>query len=87
MKIAGMIDESMDLDQMKKDPQPWELDQTSMAEINYNVGRSYCKYYFRVSIYMMILFIWGKDIMPYTDMPEDLMLRPLQNQLVLEMET
>ena len=25
VKIAGMIDESMDLDQMKKDPQPWEF--------------------------------------------------------------
>ena len=25
VKIAGMIDESMDLDQMKKDTQPWEF--------------------------------------------------------------
>ena len=25
MKISGMIDESMDKDQLKKEPEPWEL--------------------------------------------------------------
>ena len=25
VKISGMIDESMDKDQMKKDPEPWEF--------------------------------------------------------------
>jgi regulator of sigma E protease len=27
VKIAGMIDESMDKEQMKQEPQPWEFDQ------------------------------------------------------------
>ena len=30
-KISGMIDESMDTDAMKKEPQPWELDRKSVV--------------------------------------------------------
>ena len=42
VKISGMIDESMDTDQMKEEPKPWEF--RSKPSNNY-VRRCNCKFY------------------------------------------
>ena len=71
VKIAGMIDESMDLDQMKKDPQPWEFrSKPAWQRLIIMLGGVTVNIILGFLIYMMILFIWGKDILPYTDMPD-----------------
>ena len=70
VKIAGMIDESMDLDQMKKDPQPWEFrSKPAWQRLIIMLGGVTVNIILGFLIYMMILFIWGKDVMPYDDMP------------------
>ena len=50
VKISGMIDENMDKDQMKKDPEAWEFKKPK-ATINYNVGRV------TVNLLLGVLFI------------------------------
>ena len=71
VKIAGMIDESMDLDQMKKEPQPWEFRaKPAWQRLIIMLGGVTVNIILGFLIYMMILFIWGKDILPYTDMPD-----------------
>ena len=71
VKIAGMIDESMDLDQMKKEPQPWEFrSKPAWQRLIIMLGGVTVNIILGFLIYMMILFIWGKDILPYTDMPD-----------------
>ena len=71
VKIAGMIDESMDLDQMKKEPQPWEFrSKPAWQRLIIMLGGVTVNIVLGFLIYMMILFIWGKDILPYTDMPD-----------------
>ena len=47
VKIAGMIDESMDKEQMAQPPQPWEFRSKPAWQ--------------RLIIYSMILFAWGQD--------------------------
>jgi len=43
VKISGMIDESMDKDQMKKEPDLGVKIKAGVSKINRDVGRGYCK--------------------------------------------
>lgn len=45
VKIAGMIDESMDTEQMKSEPKPWEFrSKTRLATIDHHAGRDFCQF-------------------------------------------
>ena len=65
VKIAGMIDESMDKEQMKQPPQPWEFRSKPawqrliimLAGVTMNVLLAFL-------IYAMILFKWGETKLP-----------------------
>ena len=82
VKIAGMIDESMDLDQMKKDPQPWEFrSKPAWQRLIIMLGGVTVNIILGFLIYMMILFIWGKDVMPYTDMPDGFNASPVAKSI------
>ena len=88
VKIAGMIDESMDLDQMKKDPEPWEFrSKPAWQRLIIMLGGVTVNIILGFIIYMMILFIWGKILCHTLTCPMDLMLRQLLSRLVLETET
>ena len=65
-KIAGMIDESMDKEQMNKPPQPWEYrSKPAWQRLLIIVGGVLFNPILAFMIYSMILFTWGED---YTDM-------------------
>lgn len=65
-KIAGMIDESMDKEQMKKEPQPWEYrSKPAWQRFLIIIGGVLFNLILAVFIYSMVLFTWGED---YTDM-------------------
>ena len=65
-KIAGMIDESMDKEQMNKPPQPWEYrSKPAWQRLLIIVGGVLFNLILAFFIYSMILFNWGED---YTDM-------------------
>src|SRR5437868_9939688 len=61
VKIAGMVDESMDKEQMKQPPQPWEFRSKPawqrliimLAGVTMNILLAFV-------IYAMILFVWGE---------------------------
>ena len=59
-KIAGMIDESMDKEQMAQPPQPWEFRSKSAAQrLLIMVGGVLFNFLLALFIYSMVLFTWG----------------------------
>src|SRR5215212_1325358 len=71
VKISGMIDESMDKEQMKQPPQPWEFRSKPawqrliimLAGVTMNVLLAFF-------IYAMILFKWGESKLPIANAPD-----------------
>ncbi len=65
VKIAGMIDESMDKEQMKKPAEPWEFrSKPAWQRLIIMVGGVVVNLILGVVIYAMVLFTWGKEILP-----------------------
>ncbi len=60
-KIAGMIDESMDLEQLKRDPQPWEFrSKPAWQRLLVMAGGVINNFLFAILIYSLIAGIWGE---------------------------
>lgn len=69
VKIAGMIDESMDIEQMKKPAQPWEFRaKPAWQRLLIMVGGVLVNFVLALFIYVMILFSWGEEYIPIRDM-------------------
>jgi regulator of sigma E protease len=65
VKISGMIDESMDKEQMKLPPQPYEFRSKSTWErLLIMVGGVLVNFILALVIYSAILFTWGKEYIP-----------------------
>ncbi|MEA2041372.1 MAG: RIP metalloprotease RseP [Bacteroidota bacterium] len=65
VKIAGMIDESMDKEQMKKPPQPWEFrSKPAWQRLLIMLGGVMVNFILAGLIYVAILFAWGDDYLP-----------------------
>ena len=70
VKIAGMIDESFDKEQMSKPPQPWEFrSKPTWQRLIIMLGGVTVNLIVGFALYMMILFVWGKDYVPQENMP------------------
>ena len=64
-KIAGMIDESMDVATMQQDPQPWEFrTKKSWQRLLIMVGGVLFNLILAFFIYSMVLFTWGDSYTP-----------------------
>lgn len=62
VKISGMIDESMDTEQMKQEPQPWEFrSKPAWQRLIIMLGGIIVNLIVGFFIYMMILVVYGKD--------------------------
>ncbi|MGV6828300.1 MAG: RIP metalloprotease RseP [Flavobacteriales bacterium] len=71
VKIAGMIDESMDKEQMAKPPQPWEFrSKPTWQRLIIMLGGVTVNIIVGFVIYIFILFHWGQTIMTNKDMPQ-----------------
>lgn len=71
VKIAGMIDESMDKEQMKQPPQPWEFrSKPAWQRLIIMLGGVTVNVIVGFLIFMMILFIWGKDYVSPQGLPD-----------------
>lgn len=67
-KIAGMIDESMDTEQMKQPEQPWEFrTKPAWQRLLIMIGGVLVNFLLALFIYSMIMFTWGED---YYSVPE-----------------
>lgn len=68
-KIAGMIDESMDTEQMKRDPQPWEFrTKPAWQRLLIMIGGVTVNFLLALFIYSMIMFAWGDTYYKVADM-------------------
>ena len=68
-KIAGMIDESFDTEQMKQPEQPWEFRaKPAWQRLLIMIGGVLVNFLLALFIYSMILFHWGETYIPVKDM-------------------
>jgi len=64
-KISGMIDESMDKEQMKKPPQPWEFrSKPSWQRLIVMLGGVTMNLLLAIFIYIVMLSCWGEEYLP-----------------------
>ena len=68
-KIAGMIDESFDTEQMKQPAQPWEFrSKPAWQRLLVMIGGVLVNFLLALFIYSMILFYWGDTYIPTKNM-------------------
>lgn len=64
-KISGMVDESMDTDQLKKTPQPWEYRSKTIGQRLLIIsGGVIFNFVLAFIIYSGILYTWGEKYLP-----------------------
>ena len=65
VKISGMIDESMDKEQMKLPPEPWEFrSKTTWQRLLIMIGGVLFNLILALLLYSTILFTWGEQYLP-----------------------
>lgn len=64
-KIAGMVDESMDTEQLRREPQPWEFrSHPAWQRLLVMAGGVLFNFIFAIIAYSSILGIWGSAYIP-----------------------
>ena len=65
VKIAGMIDESMDKEQLAKPAEPWEFrSKPAWQRLIIMVGGVFVNVILGIAIYIGIMFTWGEEFLP-----------------------
>jgi regulator of sigma E protease len=65
VKISGMIDESMDMEQMKQPPQPHEFrSKPSWQRLLIMIGGVLVNFLLALVIYSSVLYVWGEEYLP-----------------------
>ncbi len=68
VKISGMIDESMDKEQMAQPPQPWEFrSKPAWQRLLIMLGGVMVNFVLGIAIYSMVLFTWGEEYLANKD--------------------
>lgn len=68
VKISGMIDESLDREQMKLDPQPWEFrSKPAWQRLIIMIGGVTVNVLLAFAIYIGILAMWGEQYLPTSE--------------------
>ena len=68
VKISGMIDESMDKEQMEKPPQPWEFrSKPAWQRLIIMLGGVTVNFLLGIFIYIMMFNVWGDDYVGIND--------------------
>ncbi len=68
VKIAGMIDESMDTEQMKQPVQPWEFRaKPAWQRLIIMVGGVVVNFILGFLLFAMVLLVWGKEYVKTSD--------------------
>jgi len=75
VKIAGMVDESMDKEQLAKPPEPWEFrSKKAWQRLLIMLGGIIVNVVLAFLIYSMILFVWGQQRVQVSDMKNGIMI-------------
>ncbi|MBL4862778.1 MAG: site-2 protease family protein [Crocinitomicaceae bacterium] len=81
VKISGMIDESMDKEQMEKPPEPWEFrSKPAWQRLIVMVGGVVVNLILGFFIYMMVLFFWGQKQIDLSELKAGLTIHPYLEQ-------
>jgi regulator of sigma E protease len=65
VKISGMIDESLDREQMKQPPQPWEFrSKKAWQRLLIMLGGVIVNFILAIFIYILVFFRWGESYVP-----------------------
>ena len=65
VKISGMIDESMDKEQMKQPPQPYEFrSKPAWQRLLIMCGGVFVNFVLAIVIYSLVLYAWGNEYLP-----------------------
>jgi regulator of sigma E protease len=65
VKISGMIDESLDREQMKQPPQPWEFrSKKAWQRLLIMLGGVMMNFILALFIYILVLYAWGESYVP-----------------------
>ena len=73
VKISGMIDESMDTEQMKQPVKPWEFRaKPAWQRLFIMIGGVLVNFLTALAIYAMVLFTWGDTYVPLRNMADGL---------------
>lgn len=85
VKISGMIDESMDKEQMAKPPQPWEFrSKPAWQRLIIMLGGVTVNIILGFAIYMMVLFVWGEKYVSPESLKEGFTVSPIMQDLGFE---
>lgn len=78
VKISGMIDESMDKEQMKKPPQPYEFRaKKSWQRLLIMLGGVIVNFITALVIYSAVLYVWGDSYLPNKNVTHGVMVDSL----------
>lgn len=65
VKIAGMIDESMDKEQLQQEPQPWEFrTKPAWQRLIIMLGGVFVNFVLGIFIYIMLMYSYGENYLP-----------------------
>ena len=85
VKISGMIDESMDKEQLKQPPQPWEFrSKPAWQRLLIMLGGVLVNFILAFAIYVMILFVWGEEYLPTQNVKYGIVTDSLGKELGLQ---
>lgn len=85
VKIAGMIDESMDKDQMKEPAKPWEFrSKPAWQRLIIMTGGVIVNLILGMFIYVCILFAWGQDKVNVDKLDQGMAVHPFMERYGLE---
>lgn len=81
-KISGMIDESLDKNQLKEDPKPWEFrSKPAWQRFFVMVGGVLFNMILAVVLYGLILFTWGEEYIKTGDASYGIQCSPLAREI------
>ena len=84
VKISGMIDESMDKEQLAQPAQPWEFRaKPAWQRLLIMVGGVLVNLVGAVLIFWMILFVWGESYIPAKEAKFGLQFHPVMHEIGL----
>lgn len=85
VKIAGMIDESMDKEQLKQPPQPWEFrTKPAWQRLIIMCGGVIVNLLLGFLLFAMILFVWGERTLPMDGLQHGIAVNPISEQAGLQ---
>ena len=81
VKISGMIDESMDTEQMKQEPKPYEFrSKKPWQRLIIMIGGIVVNVIVGFAIYSMVLMVWGRDYIPVGALKDGMAVDPIMEE-------